>query len=137
MLMAVKGLKDFQRRWGNIPKTVRKNLRFEMEEIADRVVSEMYSMAPQLTGDLAGSIAWTWGDAPEGSMVIGSVGKRSHAGMRITIYAADKDTFYGAFQEFGTINMPANPFFFPVWRARKRWAKGRMTRSIKKAIREA
>ena len=45
--------------------------------------------------------------------------------------------FLSGFQEFGTKDMPDNPFFFPVWRARKRRVKSRLTRNINKAIKEA
>jgi HK97 gp10 family phage protein len=133
----VHGLGDFQRRWGNIPKSIRTNVRAEMEEVAGQIVAQMYGQAPQLTGDLAQSIGWTWGDAPEGALVIGTVGKSEYATMRITIYAGGGDTFYARFQEFGTVKMPANPFFYPVWRVHRRRVKGRISRALKKAIKEA
>ena len=135
--MAVSGLSEFRRRWLAIPETVRVNVRAELEAIADDLVSQMYSLAPQRTGDLAGSIGWTWGDAPGGSVVIGQVGGREYGTMRITIYAGDRETFYARFQEFGTVNMPANPFFFPAWRANRRRVRSRISRAIKKAIRQA
>lgn len=134
----VKGLREFERAWGSIPKVVRKNVIAEMEDIAQDIVDLMYSQAPQLTGDMAGSISWTWGDAPKGSLVIGQVGGgREYATLRITIYAGGGKTFYARFQEFGTADMAANPFFFPVWKARKRSVKARLTRAVKKAIRLA
>lgn len=133
----VKGLAEYKRRWGAIPATVRKNMRYELEEIAEQIVAQMYSLAPQLTGDLAGSIGWTWGDAPEGSLVIGQVGNNKYGAMRITIYAGGGDQFYALFQEFGTKNMPANPFFYPVWRVNRRRVRSRVTRAIKKAVRQA
>jgi len=36
-------------------------------------------------------------------------------------------------QEFGTKNMPANPFFYPAWRANKTRVRGAITRAIRKA----
>lgn len=135
--MSVKGLTEWQRRWESIPEAMRVNVRAEMEDIADDIVQQMYSLAPQDSGDLAGSIGWTWGEAPSGSVVLGEVGGRQYGAMRLTIYAGDKDTFYARFQEFGTVKMPANPFFFPTWRANRRRVRGRMTRAIKKAVREA
>lgn len=133
----VHGLKEFQRRWSAIPEAVRINARAEMENIANDLVEKMYSLAPQDTGDLAGSIGWTWGDAPRGSLVLGRVGGREYAGLRITIYAGDKNAFYARFQEFGTRNMAANPFFFPVWRLMKRRVRSRLSRAIRKAIKDA
>lgn len=142
----VQGLDDWSRRWLAVPERVRENLRYEMEEIAEKIVAEMYGLAPHLTGDLAASIGWTWGDAPAGSMVVGTVGKTKYAAQSITIYAGNENTLVSnergilfqkaKLQEFGTKNMPANPFFFPIWRLRRRSAKSRMTRAMTKAIRE-
>lgn len=135
--MTVKGLADFQRRWLAIPEAVRINAKAELEDIADDLVAQMYSLAPQASGDLAGSIGWTWGDAPSGSVVVGKVGGREYGALRITIYAGNKKAFYARFQEFGTKNMAANPFFYPTWRVNKRRVKARLTRVIKKAIKDA
>lgn len=156
--MAVTGLKQFQDRFNNIPKAVRRAVRAEMEDIADDLVAQMFGEAPQLTGDLAGSIGWSWGDAPAGSLVLGSFGDRRYGTMRIVVFAGGGEatsrlqnrasgtrardqnrsgeflTDVALFQEFGTQNMPANPFFFTVYRANKRRIKSRITRAINKAI---
>lgn len=135
--MAVHGLSKFERKFNAIPEQMRKNIAAAMEDIADQIVAQMYTAAPHDTGDLAGSIGWTWGDAPSGSLVIGQVGKTEYGAMRITIYAGDKDAFYARFQEFGTVDMPANPFFFPIWRSNKKKIKSRISRAVSKAIKEA
>lgn len=134
----VDGLDKFKRRWQAIPKNARKNVRAVMEDQANDIVEEMWARAPMgETLKLGASIGWTWGDAPAGSMVIGTVGGTEHASIRITIYAGGGDAFYARFQEFGTLNMPANPFFFPVWRARRRRVTTAISRAISKAIRES
>ena len=134
----VKGLTEFNRRWSAIPVNVRKAARETLEQNAEELVSEMKRVAPKgVSLDLVNSIGWTWGDAPEGSMVIGTVGGKDYSTLRITIYAGGGDAFYAIFQEFGTKDMPANPFFYPVWRTRKRRVKSRLTRNINKAIKEA
>ena len=69
--------------------------------------------------------------------MIGTVGGREYGTMRITIYAGGGDAFYARFQEFGTVKMPANPFFFPVWRARRKRIKNRISRAVSKGIRES
>lgn len=134
----VQGLDALNRRWGAIPGKVRAAAREALEDVAEDLVRQMRAAAPKgATGKLAKSIGWTWGDAPDGSMLIGTVAgsKRDYATMRITIYAGGGDAFYARFQEFGTVKMAANPFFYPVWRARKRGAKSKITRAISKAIR--
>jgi HK97 gp10 family phage protein len=134
----VKGLAEFNRRWGAIPAKVRQAARDTLEQNAEEIVADMKRLAPKGESlDLVNSIGWTWGDAPEGSMVIGTVGGKEYSTLRITIYAGGGDAFYARFQEFGTKDMPANPFFFPVWRTRKRRVKSRLTRNINKAIKEA
>lgn len=135
----VQGLAAFEARLERIPDRVREAVRYAMQDIADRIVEDMFNVAPQgETLRLAGSIAWTWGDAPKGSMTLGTFGGgRQYATMRITIYAGGSEAFYARFQEFGTAKMAANPFFYPVWRARRRWARGKITRAINKALKES
>lgn len=134
----VKGLTEFNRRWSAIPVNVRKAARETLEQNAEELVSEMKRVAPKgVSLDLVNSIGWTWGDAPEGAMVIGTVGGKEYSTLRVTIYAGGADAFYAVFQEFGTKDMPANPFFYPVWRTRKRRVKSRLTRNINKAIKES
>jgi len=132
----VQGLDKFNARWKAIPKRAKINVRAAMEDAANDIVEEMWSRAPEgETLQLGASIGWTWGDAPAGTMTIGKVGGKEYGTMRITIYAGGGDAFYARFQEFGTANMSANPFFFPVWRARKRRVKSRISRAISKSIR--
>ena len=134
----VQGLDRFNARWRKIPQMARKNVRAEMEDIANDITDEMWSRVLQgKTGVLGASIGWTWGDAPAGSMTIGTVGKAEYGTMRITIYAGGDEAFYAWFHEFGTVKMPANPFFFPVWRAEKRRVRSRISRAMSKAIRES
>lgn len=140
----VDGLAKFEARWKRIPKKAVENVRIAMEKSAIEIVEEMRARAPHESGALANSIRWTWGEAPAGSFTISTFNGRKFSSLRITIFAGtrdkslgDQDAFYARFQEFGTINMSANPFFFPVWRARRKRVKGRVSRAISKAIRES
>lgn len=133
----VEGLSALRSRWAAIPRRVAEATQAEMEKQAADVVAMMRRLVPKDEGDLSDSIAWTWGEAPKGSMTIGSVGGQDYGTLRITIYAAGtKDSFHGVFQEFGTRKMSANPFFFPAWRAKRKKVKSAITRAMKKAIRE-
>ena len=130
--MNVEGLEKLQRRWARVPDEVRKEVRFVMEDMANKIVDDMYYLAPQgETGVLAASIGWTWGDAPAGTMAIGSFMGKAYGTMRITFYAGGGPAFYARFHEFGTKKMDANPFFYPVWRV---WAP-RVRRAINAAVR--
>lgn len=130
----VEGLAKLNARFDAIPAKVREAAKAELERSAADIVATMKRFAPAETGQLRESIGWTWGDAPKGSMKIGTVGGKQYGSLSITIYAGGSGAFYGRFQEFGTKKMRANPFFFPAYRAHKKKVKARLTRAINKAI---
>lgn len=159
--MAVEGLTAFQRKMALIPKSVTDELRKELEKQATELVAMMRRLAPKDTGALANSIDWTWGAAPAGAIAIGTVAGSKDSVLRITVYAggavgtkrrqarssgdrnSDKhrsgyfDSDVARFQEFGTKDMPANPFFFPSYRAKRRTIRSAMTRAIKRGLKNA
>ncbi len=127
-----------------IPQKSRDEVARELEVQAAKVVSDMKRLVPVDTGALRESIGWTWGNAPAGSVSVGTVRGRQFARMAITIYAGTRDkslgsadAFYARFQEHGTVNMPANPFFYPAWRANKGRVKNAIKRAVKRAVRKA
>ncbi|ASY56488.1 HK97-gp10 family putative phage morphogenesis protein [Sinorhizobium sp. CCBAU 05631] len=139
----VEGLDSLKRKLTlAIPYRVRQRTRAAMEKGAGEIVAMAKSLAPVLSehdprrkaGALRDSIGWTWGDAPKGSIVLAQ--SASVDGERITIYAGDSEAFYARWVEFGTQKMPAIPFFFPSYRTLRKRVKGRITREMKKAIRE-
>lgn len=136
----VQGLNRFERRWTAIPRAVRQAAIEAMEKSANELVAEMDQIKP-LPEIL---IDWTWGDPPSGSIALGTV-DGSQRGLAITIYARGDD-FAAHWFEFGTDprfhksgkyvgQITASPFFFPIWRARRRRVRARLTRAIGKAIR--
>lgn len=134
----VQGLAELERRWAAIPGRVRQAAREAMEEVAEGIVADMKRLAPRgATQSLVNSIGWTWGEAPAGSMTLGTVGRANYGTMQITIYAGGGKAYYARFLEFGTSKMAAHPFFFPTWRTRRRGARSRITRAINKAIRSS
>lgn len=140
--MAVEGLSAFQRKMALIPKAVTDELRKELEKQAEELVAMMRRVAPRgETGTLVASINWTWGAAPRGTISVGTVATSETSDLRITIYAGgkvgDRDAFYARFQEFGTRNMPANPFFFPSYRAKRRAIRSGLSRAIKRGLKNA
>lgn len=127
-----------------IPDKIRAEVAKELEAQAAKVVADMKRLVPVDSGALRDSIGWTWGDAPKGSISVGQVRGRQYARMTITIYAGTRDkslgsadAFYARFQEFGTVKMPANPFFYPAWRANKTRVKASLTRAVKRAVKRA
>ena len=131
----VSGLRSLKRKLTHkIPKAVRAAATKALEKNADEIVDYMRRLAPVLEGGLVQSIGWTWGATPSGATAIVSGGAPIAGALRITIYAGGGDEFYAWFQEFGTVDMPPSPFFFPAYRGKKSKAKGRLTRAINKAI---
>jgi HK97 gp10 family phage protein len=134
-----------------IPDAVRNRVKEAMEQSAEEAVSAMKSLVSVESGDLRDSIGWTWGDPPKGAVIVAHSRAKSKTGLRITIYAGNDQAYYARWVEFGTaphINggkfagsqnpgMRARPFFFPGWRLVSRRVKGQVTRSVKKAVKEA
>ena len=131
----VEGVAQFRRKLTvTLPKRVEAATRAAMEKGAEELVAMMKRLAPIDSGDLQMSISWTWGEAPEGAAVIAESAPDSR-GLKITVYAGSREAFYARWQEFGTKDMPANPFFFPSWRALRKRIRSRIMRDMKKAIR--
>lgn len=139
------GMKSLERKLTrHIPRKVREATRRAMEKGAGEIVALMKALVPRDEGKLAASINWTWGAVPEGALAIAS--QTSDLGETITIYAGDRSTivtnkrgieFQNAIlQEFGTQDMTPNPYFFPAFRTLRKRAASRITRAMKKAIRE-
>lgn len=118
-----------------IPKRVKDHTEEALKRAARAITDTMEGFAPQDTGRLKGSIGWTMGELPKGAL--GSKDyKPDHNSTVATIYAGDSGAFYVRFVEFGTQNMSARPFFYPAYRLHRKGIKGRITRAIKKGLKE-
>ncbi|MAQ82250.1 MAG: hypothetical protein CMH12_03345 [Maritimibacter sp.] len=135
----VEGVAGFKRRMRDIPEIVRVELTKQLEKEAEKVVKLMRAFAPVgATRELIESIGWTWGDAPKGSITVGKVrGGIAQDEIAITIYAGGGRAFYARFQEFGTVNMAANPFFYPAWRAERSRVRSNIKRAVKRGFRKS
>ncbi|HEV7345473.1 MAG TPA: HK97-gp10 family putative phage morphogenesis protein [Devosia sp.] len=151
--VTVQGADKLKRKMQRIPILARQEIAKAMEQSAEEMVRLAKSLAPVDGGDLQMSIGWTWGDAPKGSMVLGTVRQKGKGtgNMAITIYAGGGEAFHARWIEFGTSphvqggqfagtqhpGTRAQPFFYPAYRALKKRIKGRTTRAIRKAARTA
>ncbi len=152
--MAVIGLDRLKRKMTQtIPAHVEKATVAAMEQSAEEIVAMMKRLAPvdaSASRDperphLRDTIGWTWGEPPKGAMALGKSKAAGGKGRRvITIYAGNEQTLVGSrdqfqlarLQEFGTQLMKASPFFFPSYRALRKRARGRITRQMRKAIKD-
>lgn len=141
--MTWKNSARFKAKLAQLPSVIEAATRQAMEEFAEQIVAQMKSIVPVKTGKLRDSIGWTWGKPPRGAKLVFVSKKSSGNENRITIFAGDDVAFYARWVEFGTHARapgkyrderkrkrnsgkyghpatPAQPFFFPVWRANKR-----------------
>lgn len=128
-----------QARLAKVPDVARAAAAQAMEEGAAEVVAEMKRLAPVDSGALRDSIGWTWGDVPAGTFTIADIRSGKNAGeqyatLRIKIYAGSKQAFYARWQEFGTKDRPAQPFFYPSWSKMRPKFRARIRAAVKAAI---
>lgn len=126
-------LARLDRKLKRLPQVARQHIKAEMEKAAEEVVGMMRRLVPKDNWDLHDSIGWTWGKAPKDASVVAAVKATLGADMTITIYAGSKEAYYARWQEFGTQDMPAQPYFYVSWRASRKTAK----RLVRKAHRDA
>lgn len=133
MSAKVKGLDRLQRKLVRLPQVARDEIRNALAQSAREIADLAESLVPQDTGKLAGSIGWTWGDAPKGSMTLA---RGQAGGLTVTVYAGDDDAFYARWVEFGTQKMAAQPFFFVSYRALRKRASSRIKRAQTRAAKK-
>ncbi len=131
-----------QARLAKVPDIARAAAANAMEEGAAEIVAEMKRLAPVQSGALRDSIGWTWGDVPAGSFTIADVRSGKNAGeqyatLRIRIYAGSREAFYARWQEFGTKDQPAQPFFFVAWKKHRAKFRKRIRDAVRASIKEA
>lgn len=121
-------------------------------EGAGAVVAMARNLAPEASGDLRRSIGWTRGVAPRGAMTVSRLA-RSRLGkqLTLTIFAGNDEAHYARFVEFGTAphaaggmfkgahhpGTPAQPFFYPAWRANRRSIRSLIRAAMKRAAQRA
>jgi len=135
--MAIKILNRarLQQKINRMPAVVKQEIRSELEKQANIVVAMMKRRAPVKTGAIKNSIGWTWGRPPRGSMILGEIARRLGDELTITIYAGGGNAFYATFVELGTRKMHAQPFFYPVWRAKRKDAHKEIRMAVRNAAR--
>lgn len=136
----------------------RAKMREALGQNASELVASQKKYAPKDSGALAASIGYTFGSyAPDNANVrgMGNAGA-GDPDLSLVVHAGDAKAWYARIVEFGTMNsrlvrnyfgrrgvevdvgqMPAQPFFFPPYRLLKRRMKGRVTRAVKKAVKDA
>jgi HK97 gp10 family phage protein len=120
--MRNKGIKNFQRRMNAIPKDVREAVKPALVKGADEIEQLAKRLAPRDQGDLIESIE---AKGP---------GEGSNHELQSSVSSDDPNARW---QEFGTQNQAAQPFFFPSYRSLRKRATNRIKRAISKAVKES
>ncbi|MDX3929250.1 MAG: HK97 gp10 family phage protein [Shinella sp.] len=129
-------LARLDRKLKRLPTVARQMIQTEMEKVADEITGMMERLAPKDTMALAESIGWTWGKAPKGAGIVASVKSKLGGDLTITIYAGNTEAYYARWQEFGTQDMPASPYFFVSWRANRKSAVSQVRKATRQAARK-
>jgi HK97 gp10 family phage protein len=125
-----------------------------LRQNAAEITAMQKRLAPVVSGDLRNSIGFTFGTYRAANANVRGVsgGGGGDPDLSVTIHAGDARAFYAAMLEFGasgpwTIGgrfagathpgFSAEPFFYPAWRALRRRSKSRLTRAMRKSIRDA
>ena len=131
-----------------VPATVEARLRDEIEKTAQELVDKMKRQAPTYAGPeitrsdgspirpgaLRDSIDWNFHEVNESSGE--KNGRFKGHGVSAVIYAGDDEAFYARWVEHGTKQWGGKPFFYGNWRNMRQKVKGRLTRALRKAIKE-
>jgi HK97 gp10 family phage protein len=134
--MTVSGIAEMKAKLSRMPALVERKARLAMEKGADEIVAMMKRLVPVDQGDLRDSIGWNWDTNPAGTKIVGTARSRVGGDLRLVIYAGDDRAFYARMLEFGTVNMPAHPYFFVSYRTLKNRVKRRITLASRKALKE-
>lgn len=127
-----KNARRASRRLRAIPPAVRKKVRAQLRANAAELVASQRAFAPVEDGKLQASIQFS--DTSTANRIAMTVTAGGAATTRPVRKGQTATYDYALGQEFGTEDMPANPFFFPPYRAKKRAFKRTRNKAAKDAI---
>jgi HK97 gp10 family phage protein len=129
-------------------------MRAALQKNAAEITDMQKRLAPVQSGDLRNSIGYTFGKYKAANSNVRGVVGGDGAGdpdLSVTIHAGDEKAWYAAILEFGVAKewtvggkfagathpgMSPEPYFYPSWRALRRRSKSRLTRAMRKAIKD-
>lgn len=136
--MKIKGKEEFLAQIGRLPDAIRREVRKALEESAEETTELMKRFVPVDTGQLRASIGWNFGAPGKGSkLATPARSAKGESDLAVVMYAGDDIAYYARFQEFGTNDMPANPFFYPGYRFGRKRAKPRLARAMSRGAKKA
>lgn len=116
----------------SIPARIKPKVQAAVDQGATEMMMRMRYLAPKEDGDLQASIRVE--DGPrELSATVAAGGERTTVAVRDGL---EPDFDYALAQEYGTTEMPAQPFFWPSVNTTKKRVRRRIDRAIGKAIKD-
>lgn len=145
--MAFSNRDRLKRKLRSLPAAAEKAVKAQLEKEAADLADLIRRRVPVDTGTLRDSVRVTPGDRPL-SLKIKAGGettrKKVRKGVKDVHFAKAKITGgsrgeydYARGVEFGTSEQPAQPFFWPSYRQRKRQIRRRMSTAAKRAVRKS
>lgn len=133
------GLDRLKRKLAAMPEAVKTRARAALEKNATEITDMQKRLAPFKSGALRNSINWVYGSPPKSALSSGDTESAGFiSGIRVSVFAGDDAAFYARWVEFGTQQgVPAQPFFYPAYRALKKRAKARLARAVRDGVKAA
>lgn len=116
------GLDSFKRKVTRLRKTVDPEVGAALLKAGDLIAAEQKRLAPVDDGTLRDSIK---SKATQGA-------KSGNQAVQIST-----GVFYAPFVEFGTQKAPAQPFFFPGYRATRRKARSVINKAVRESVKKS
>lgn len=155
--MAIENRDRLLKKLQRIQGTPRQAVSRALEQGAQQIVEIQKRLAPRgKTGNLQKSIKYSKGGLSEAAadagngVTVGGVDIKGDPDLTYIITAGDREAFYATWVEFGTaphisgglfpgyeISAQASPFFYPGYRAVRKAVKARITRAMRKAIKDS
>lgn len=128
------GLERMNRRFAAVLRNVKEVVQPALVKGAEEIAATQRQLAPEDTGALKDSITVTppGGTTPPYSQPGGS---RTAKDGEALVTVGGTDVRYPHLVEYGTSETPAQPFFWPGFRLKRKRAQDRIKRSISKAVR--
>lgn len=117
MAAKTEGLERLKAKIAALPLVAKDEMKAALNVGADELVAMQQRLAPRDRGDLAQSIEK----------------KEGRHELAVIVQAGGPKAIHARWNEFGTVKMPAQPFFFPAYRALRKRIRSRVNRASKKA----
>lgn len=132
MTATVEGLDKLKAKFRGMPIKTQVAAKRALDTGADDLIAMQKRLVPVEEGDLRDSIRKEKGRTHL-SVNVAAGGAKTTRAVRAGVKAFYD---YALAQEFGTTEMPANPFFWPAYRIKRRAIRARISREIRKALKE-